>query len=129
MLRRLPLLLLALVLASARAHAQSNDMGVPDIMKPEPWTAPKYKSPRGTVQQPVRVRPMNTEQPRVVQPPPTLYVPQTGRTVPNLPVISPSGRGGRETYQDRAVRCAHQAGAFAGQTGDRSAYIGTCINQ
>ena len=129
MSRCLPLLMLGLVLAGGTARAQSNDMGVPDIMKPEPWTAPKYKSPRGTVQHPARPRVAPTDVPPRVATPPTLYVPQTGRTVPNLPTLSPSGPNGRETYQDRAVRCAHQAGAFAGQTGDRSAYINTCINQ
>ena len=125
-------LLLTLATSGSPVHAQSNDMGVPDIMKPEPWTAPKYKSPRGTVQQPARPRVAPTDEPpRIVAPaiPPTLYVPQTGRTLPNMPTVSPSGRGGRETYQDRAVRCAHQAGAYGALAGDRNSYIGTCINQ
>jgi hypothetical protein len=46
-----------------------------------------------------------------------------------MPTVSPSGPGGRETYQDRAVRCAHQAGSYGANAGDRGTYIGTCINQ
>jgi hypothetical protein len=62
--------------------------------------------------------------------PPSLYVPQTGQVLPNLPAISGSGPGGSETYQDRAARCAHQAGVYGpAATGDRNAYIGGCINQ
>jgi uncharacterized protein YndB with AHSA1/START domain len=38
-----------------------------------------------------------------------LVLPQTGQVIPNLPVLAPSGPNGRETFQDRAVRCAHQA--------------------
>jgi hypothetical protein len=62
--------------------------------------------------------------------PPPLYVPETGRNLPNLPVASGSGPGGRETYQDRAARCAHQAGVYGpAATGDRNVYINSCINQ
>jgi len=63
----------------------------------------------------------------VVRPP--LYVPQTGQTLPNLPTVAPSGPHGQETYQDRAVRCAHQAGAYGAAAGNQSAYINSCINQ
>ncbi|MBV9558617.1 MAG: hypothetical protein JO254_16235 [Pseudolabrys sp.] len=49
--------------------------------------------------------------------------PTTGRVTPN---ISP---GVVETGQDRALRCAHQAGVNAPNVGDRNAYIGGCINQ
>jgi hypothetical protein len=62
------------------------------------------------------------------QVPPDLYVPQTGKVVPNLPTVSGSGRGGAETFQDRAARCAHQAGVF-GQGADRGSYMGACVNQ
>ncbi len=55
---------------------------------------------------------------RVVEP--YLASPQTGRALPNL------DQGRRETGQDRALRCAHQAGAY-GETG--GSYLGTCINQ
>jgi len=97
--------------------------------KPEPWLAPKYQSPRGTVKKVVIPRSTNVPQPRAVTPPP-LYVPETGRTLPNLPTISGSGRGGAETFQDRAARCAHQAGVYGSTaTGNRNAYVGSCVNQ
>jgi hypothetical protein len=61
--------------------------------------------------------------------PPPLYVPQTGRALPNLPNPAPSGPHGQETYQDRAARCAHQAGVYGQAAGNPSAYINSCINQ
>jgi hypothetical protein len=62
--------------------------------------------------------------------PPSMYVPQTGQTLPNLPSVSGAGRGGAETFQDRAARCSHQAGVYGpGSTGDRNSYVGGCINQ
>jgi hypothetical protein len=51
-------------------------------------------------------------------------VPQTGRTLPNLPPPT-----GTEMSQDRAARCAHQAGVYGQAAGDRTSYINTCINQ
>jgi hypothetical protein len=126
------LCLMFLLFAASPACAQS-DGDRYNIMRPEPgtsepWLAPKYKSPRGTVQHPVTSPPSRARKNRVVTQPP-LYVPQTGQTLPNLPTVSPSGARGTETYQDRAVRCAHQAGVYGAQAGDRNAYIGTCINQ
>jgi hypothetical protein len=109
--------LLALTLVASALPAQ-----------PEPWLAPKYKSPRGTRQHVVIPQPALTPQPRAQVPPP-LYVPQTGQLLPNLPAVSPSGPGGRETTQDRAARCAHQAGVYGQAAGDRNAYVGSCINQ
>jgi hypothetical protein len=95
--------------------------------KPEPWLAPKYLSPRGTREH-VRVpRPQPAPQLQGRKVPPDLYVPETGRTLQNLPSVT--GRGGRETSQDRAVRCAHQAGVYGPATGDRTRYINSCINQ
>jgi hypothetical protein len=97
--------------------------------KPEPWLAPKYKSPGSTSKRVVIPPSTNVPQLQAVTPPP-LYVPETGRTLPNLPTISGSGRGGAETYQDRAARCAHQAGVYGSTaTGNRNAYVGSCINQ
>src|SRR4029079_13819440 len=97
--------------------------------KPEPWLAPKYRSPRGTVEKIVIPRSKTVPQPHAVTPPP-LYVPETGRTLPNLPTVSGSGRGGAETSQDRAARCAHQAGVYGSTaTGNRNAYVGSCVNQ
>ena len=61
--------------------------------------------------------------------PPPIVVPQTGRVLPNLPTVPGAGPGGRETFQDRAARCAHQAGVYGQAAGDRNSYIGTCINQ
>jgi hypothetical protein len=93
---------------------------------PEPWLAPKYTSPSGTVKRVV------IPKSRIVSPPssavpPDVFVPQTGRTFQNLPSASRSGPGGAETFQDRAVRCAHQAGVYGQATG--GGYIGACVNQ
>ena len=95
---------------------------------PEPWLAPKYKSPRGTVKH-VTIPKSTIVNPPNTQVPPPIVVPQTGRALPNLPTASGSGPGGRESYQDRAARCAHQAGVYGQAAGDRGTYIGTCINQ
>jgi hypothetical protein len=135
---RRPLLAITIVLSAiAPGHAQNGILGdnynimVPEKgyrpSQPEPWLAPKYQSPRGTVKH-VKL-PKSTVVPMPnVQVPPDLYVPQTGRVVPNLPTVSGSGRGGAETFQDRAARCTHQAGVF-GQGGDRGSYMGACVNQ
>lgn len=109
-------------------HAQSNDDRY-NIMRPEPWLPPKYKSPRGTRQHIVPAHPSRTPRPKAAAPPPPILVPQTGQVLPNLPTVSPSGPGGKETYQDRAARCAHQAGTYGALAGDRNAYISSCINQ
>jgi len=97
--------------------------------QPEPWLAPKYKSPRGTVKhvtipKSTIVTPPNTQVPQT-----PIIVPQTGRALPNLPSVSGAGPGGAETSQDRAARCAHQAGVYGQAAGDRGTYVGTCINQ
>ncbi|MEP7031620.1 MAG: hypothetical protein ABI830_11855 [Pseudolabrys sp.] len=114
----------------APSHAQSDNDRY-NIMRPEPnepWLAPKYKSPRGTRQH-VRVPQVDSvPQPRTTVPPP-LYVPQTGQLLPNIPSVNGAGPGGTETSQDRAVRCAHQAGVYGQAAGDRNAYVGACINQ
>jgi hypothetical protein len=60
---------------------------------------------------------------------PPIYVPETGQSLPNEATISGSGPGGKETFQDRAVRCADQAGNYGPFAGDRSAYIGMCVNE
>jgi len=92
-----------------------------------PWLPPTYQSPPNLSSvTPVPSAPLPHTAPVS---PPLLYVPGTGRTPPNLPVISGSGRDGRETHQDRAARCAHQAGTYGAAAGDRNGYIGTCINQ
>lgn len=95
---------------------------------PEPWLAPKYKSPRGTVKN-VTIPKSTIVTPPTATLPPPIVVPQTGRVLPNLPTVPGAGPGGRETFQDRASRCAHQAGVYGQAAGDRNTYMGTCINQ
>jgi hypothetical protein len=100
------------------------------IMKPEPTppgVLPPQKSPRGAKKH-VTVPHRMPDQPRTIpQMPPPIVNPQTGQVYPNLPPPAPgSGIGGGETGQDRAMRCAHQAGVY-GQTGTN--YLATCINQ
>ena len=58
--------------------------------------------------------------------PPSLFVPQTGQTLQNLPTLSGSGPGGAETFQDRAARCAHEAGVSGQATTGN--FIGSCLN-
>ena len=90
--------------------------------QPEPWLAPKYRSPSGSVQQ-VHIPKSKIVNPPSATDPGYVYVPQTGRTFQNLPT---PGRG-TETSQDRAMRCAHQAGVY-GQTGNaRGSYMGSCL--
>src|SRR5262245_18708559 len=98
--------------------------------QPEPWRAPKYKSPRGTKYKSPRgtVEKVRIPKSKIVSPPSAIdpgyvYVPQTGRTFQNLPSLPGSGPGGTQTSQDRAVRCMHQAGVY-GQGGN---YMGSCF--
>ena len=128
------LVLAALVATAASAALSPLAAQVVDnpytIMKPEPWLAPKYKSPRRTKERVVTPSPPVVEPRRIPDVPPPVMVPQTGRALPNLPQPAPaSGMGGRETYQDRTTRCTHQAGVYGTAAGDRSNYITTCINQ
>ena len=109
--------------AAAPATAAPQGFGVKEDTR-RGSSNPVYPLPSPGPQAPAPV-------PRIAQPerratvPPPLYVPETGRTLPNLP--SPSGT---ETPQDKAVRCAHQAGVYGpNATGNPSAYIGSCINQ
>ena len=131
--------LIAAVLASPLlARAQTVDdpytimqpePGTRQLKPSEPWLAPKYRSPRGTQQQ---VKPPRHAPPLVQtypNSPPPIYVPETGRLLPNLPALPGAGPGGAETGQDRALRCAHQAGVYGQAAGNRDAYIGSCINQ
>jgi hypothetical protein len=94
---------------------------------PEPWLAPKYKSPSGTVKH-VRLPKSKIVAPPNAAVPPSVFVPQTGRTFQNLPTVSGSG-GGAETFQDRSARCAHQAGVYGQAAGNAGNYMGSCINQ
>src|SRR5689334_21736440 len=49
---------------------------------PEPWLAPKYRSPLGTEEY-IRIPKAKTERPPSATDPGYVYVPQTGRTFPN----------------------------------------------
>ena len=89
---------------------------------PEPWLAPKYQSPRGTVKHVVIPKSKIVTPPSAAVPP-DVFVPQTGRTFQNLPT---QGRG-TETSQDRATRCSHQAGVYGQTGGARGSYMGSCL--
>lgn len=114
--------------AVSPAFAQTGEDDRYTIMRPEPGIPPKYQSPRRTPQHIVTPEPLNVNPPQASVPPP-LYVPQTGRVLPNLPSPGGAGPGGGETSQDRASRCANQAGVYGAAAGDRNTYIGGCINQ
>ena len=138
MLKPLMALLIFLTAAMATtARAQhgnilSDDYGIMVPEKgskrpqPEPWLAPKYKSPRGTVEH-KRIPKSKIVSPPRATVPSSVYVPQTGRTFQNLPTLPGSGLGGTETFQDRAARCAHQAGVYGQAGANRGAYMGSCL--
>src|ERR1700730_4215712 len=126
------------LMAAASSHAQSEDYPNSILGRKNPAPTQKFKGyvssnpvyptplppPQGYVPPPsreMRIHPAAT--------PPDMYVPQTGAVLPNWPTVSGSGRGGAETYQDRAVRCSHQAVVYGAAAGDRNAYVGSCINQ
>jgi len=125
------LLALTVIVSAVPGYAQ-NDIMVPEkgsrVEKPEPWLAPKYKSPRGTVKHVTIPKSTIVSPPSVTVPPP-IVVPKTGRVLPNLPTVPGSRPGCAETFQDRAARCAHHAGVYGQAAGDRNTYVGTCINQ
>jgi hypothetical protein len=122
-------LILALLLASPATAGVLDDDSY-SIMKEEPnppGVVNRYKSPRGTRERVVVPKRAPDTPRRLPEMPPPLVNPQTGQVYPNLPSPVPgSGIGGRETGQDRAMRCQHQAGVY-GQTGGN--YVGSCINQ
>ena len=95
---------------------------------PEPWLAPKYKSPRGTVKHVVLPKSTIVPPPNAAVPP-SVFVPQTGRACQNLPTVSGSGRGvprpsrtGRRAAPIRRASMGRPP-AIAGN------YMGSCINQ
>jgi hypothetical protein len=96
------------------------------LEQPEPWLAPKYQSPRGTVQH-VRIPKSKIVRPPSATDPGYVYVPQTGQTFQNLPSLPGSGPGRAETFQDRAIRCAHQAGVYGQVGANRGSYMGSCL--
>src|SRR5690349_17888367 len=112
-MRQTSLIVLLLLSAMPAAPAQAQTSNILDdnysIMVPErgskrelpePWLAPKYKSPRGTVKHVVIPKSKIVTPPNTVVPS-SVFVPQTGRTFQNLPTLSGSGPGGTETFQDR----------------------------
>jgi hypothetical protein len=119
-----------------QVHAQANDAfrvtPVPQLVQPQPttpWVQPVLPSDPSLHD--TRIPPPLPKAPslRATNVPPPIYVPDTGQVLPNIPGTSGSGPGGRETYQDRAVRCADQAGRYGARAGDRDTYINMCINQ
>lgn len=131
------LLVGTVVLAAALAqplHAQPRDrfddpysIMVPE--QPEPWLAPKYKSPRGLKQHPRPAHPHRLEPPRggVAAAPPPIVL-QNGRVIPSLPPrnqgIVPGG--GRETFSDRVSRCVQQGALYGVPAGQQGIYMNTC---
>src|SRR5581483_784259 len=134
-IRLTALVISAVLLADGGAFGRSDADGysimVPEkgtkVEKPEPWLAPKYKSPRGTRKHVVIPRSHEVSPLRAAVPPP--IVAPGGQVLPNLPTVAPSGPRGSETFQDRAVRCAHQAGVYGSTAGNTTAYVGSCVNQ
>jgi hypothetical protein len=144
MLRGSLIVLLALALGVPALSAEpSSDSGTINIMRPEKAVPPKKKShktrrgssnpvyptPLPAPQAPLPVPHQEAVTPHRPKLPPPLYVPQTGRLLPNLPPATGSGPHGAETFQDRAARCVHQAGVYGQAAGDRDSYIRSCINQ
>jgi hypothetical protein len=107
----------ALAVPAHWARAQSNT----------PWLTPTYRSPPNLSEQHAMPPPPEPHAP-VQSPPPPIVSPH-GQPLPNLPTLAPSGPHGRESFQDRAARCAHQADLYGLSRGDRSTYIGNCVNQ
>src|SRR3569833_3792834 len=66
--------------------------------QPEPWLPPKYQSPRGSKLH--RAPPSDLPPAPRAEVPPSIVVPETGRVLPNMPTLSPSGPHGIETGQD-----------------------------
>ena len=90
---------------------------------------PVYPVPLPAPQQPQPVPHYKVVAPPRPKLPPPMFVPETGRVLPNLPPAVGSGPGGKETFQDRAARCSHQAGVYGPAAGNPSSYINSCINQ
>jgi hypothetical protein len=110
-------------LARERRHASDPY----SIMAPEPWVAPKHRSPRGIPRKPDRARPQPVPAPRVATPAPPIVLPN-GQVVPNLPPVNRGvvPGGGRETFGDRAARCAHQSGLYGVPGDQRHNYMHSC---
>jgi hypothetical protein len=85
------------------------------LERPEPWLAPKYQSPSGTVQHVRYSQIENRASAERYRPRVRLRV-TDGTDFSEFAVTARLSRGGAETFQDRAIRCTHQAGVY-GQVG------------
>jgi hypothetical protein len=125
-------MLLATSLGAAAVAGDRVERDSYSIMTPEPWVAPKYRSPRGLPQQPKAARPRPPRPPSVdiAKPAPPIVLPN-GQVVPNLPPVRQGivPDGSRETFGDRAHRCAHQSSAFGVPGDQRSTYMHSCTMQ
>ena len=115
--RLIALLTPVLMVLACSAQAQSNAPGL----------TPTYRSPSNLSRQ--HGMPPAIEPHAPVQSPPPPIVSPHGQPLQNLPTLTPSGPHGRESFQDRAARCAHQADLYGVARGDRGSYIGDCLNQ
>jgi hypothetical protein len=99
------------------------------IMAPEPGVPPRYRSPRGLPQRPdsAQTRPAPPPAINIAKPAPPIVLPN-GQSVPNLPPVRQGivPGGGRETFGDRAARCAHQSGLYGVPAGQQNAYMHSC---
>ena len=121
-----------LLTASFAAIAQTpapRDKDTYSIMRPEPWVAPRREPLRGLPERPRAAKPRPAPPPRVDvgEPPPPIVLPN-GRVVPNLPPVRQGivPDGSRETFGDRAARCAHQSSAFGVPAGENPSYMHNC---
>jgi hypothetical protein len=114
-------------LGISRDRAQAEESY--SIMAPEPGVPPKYRSPRGLPQRPKAAQPRPASPPpvEVAKPAPPIVLP-SGQAVPNLPPVRQGivPGGGRETFGDRAARCAHQSGLYGVPAEQRNAYMHSC---
>jgi hypothetical protein len=128
-LASLTALFLVTGLAAGQGTLRDSSRDNYNIMAPEPWLPPKYQSPRGLPQRPKNAQPRPTPPPSIdiVKPAPPTVLPN-GQTVPNLPPVRQGivPGGGRETFQDRATRCAHQSGLYGVPAGQQNTYMHSC---
>ena len=145
-MRRTPCLFAAVAIAvgCSAPSALGQSLGRSyDIIAPEPWLPPRHRSiatPRNPskpagIPDYNRIRNKNPiphaeRIPKSVplaipQPQAPTVVPGLG-SIPNLPPLR--GLGATESFNDRAARCAHQAGVFGVPAGQTGVYIRSCAN-
>lgn len=106
---RSALIVLALTAPVAMAHAQIYNPATPVTPSPPPPPVPPAAQP-GMAPIPA---PIGRSSARELTTPPA-------RIGPSAP--------GRETHNDRSIRCAHQAGALGVPAGARGQYVAECVN-